>query len=64
MVQPISKAILAQKYAVSPSTMNRLLNVHYYDDLASVGYKKSMRILPPVIIRKFIEIYGEPITEI
>lgn len=58
MSEPVSKAILAQKYRYSASTLQRWMNVHYYDELVAVGYRKSMKLLPPIIVQKFIELHG------
>lgn len=61
--QAISKSILASKYGVSIDTLSNLMNTTYFVALTEVGYEKNMKILPPIIIRKFIELYGEPITD-
>lgn len=59
-IQPITKTILAQKYGLSYSTIKRYLNCMFYAELAEVGYRKNMRILPPAVVKRFIEIYGSP----
>lgn len=63
VTQAISKSLLAEKYGFSVLTLGRLLNDTYFTELTAVGYEKTMKILPPVVIRKFMEIYGEPITD-
>lgn len=61
--QPISKDSLAQKYGISKTTLRKLMNVIYLNDLKTVGYDVNMILLPPNVVRKFIEVYGEPITD-
>ena len=59
--QAINKYALSCKYGISLSSLKKLLNVEYYSQLQEVGYKKYMKILPPKVLSKFIEIHGEPI---
>lgn len=63
VTQAISKSILASKYGISVDTLGNLMNGNYFKELTEVGYEKEMKILPPIIIRKFIELYGEPIND-
>ncbi|MCO5258684.1 MAG: DUF4248 domain-containing protein [Crocinitomicaceae bacterium] len=60
----LSKKELAQKYGISAGTLNNLLNNRYYELLTPLGYEKQQKLLSPCIVRKFIEIYGEPLSEI
>lgn len=60
MCQPVSKSILANKYSLSMTTIQRLLNKVYFKELSEVGYRKEMRILPPLVVKKFVELYGSP----
>jgi hypothetical protein len=55
-----SKAMLAEKYGFSTDKLRRLMNIDLYDELLLVGYKKNDSILPPIVIEKFIELYGAP----
>lgn len=57
----ISKQQLADLYKMSRNTLRNLLNRRYFEILKEVGYKKTMKILPPIVVHKFIEIYGEPL---
>lgn len=58
----LSKKELAQKYKISLTTLQRLLNCRYFDLLKPLGYEKNQKLLSPTVVRKFIEIYGEPLT--
>lgn len=59
----MTKAQLAAKYSISPSTLRKLMNVTFFDELKEVGYNTRQIILSPNVIRKWEEIYGEPINE-
>ena len=58
----MTKAELAEKYTISKSTLQKLLNERYFEKLKKVGYKKQMRILPTKVVREFFNIYGEPLN--
>ena len=58
----IRKSELAEVYGISLSHLGKLLNKRYYDELVKLGYTKKVITLSPVIVRKFIELYGEPLT--
>jgi hypothetical protein len=59
----VTKSILAKKYNLSNEKMAKLLNNDYFEELEKVGYKKDKRnILSPHVVREFIRLYGEPIT--
>lgn len=60
MSKPISKTILAEKYGLSYSSLQRLLNQVFFDELKEVGYTTSSKILPPKVVKKFIDLYGSP----
>jgi hypothetical protein len=60
MASITSKAILADKYGFSTDKLRRLMNIDLYAELLSVGYKKNDSILPPIVVEKFIELYGAP----
>lgn len=61
--QVVTKTTLAQKYGVTRDYLSNLLNKVYFEELETVGYKKDhSNILTPNVVRKFIEVYGEPIT--
>ncbi len=55
-----TKAELANKYNMSADALRELLNVRYYETLKELGYKKTCKIIPPRVVRKFVEIYGKP----
>lgn len=59
----ITKSKLARMYGISDSTLRQLLNVKYYETLKEIGYEKLSRIVPPVVVKKFYELYGEPLTD-
>ncbi len=58
----ITKAQMAEIYGVSATYLREQLNNRYFDELEAVGYKKKDIIISPNVLRKFIEIYGKPIT--
>lgn len=58
----MTKQELARLYNISLSTLRRLLNNRYYEELKAAGYRKTDQIIPPVVIRIFIEIYGPPLN--
>lgn len=60
---PTTKAELAQLYKLSQGVLKRYLNQDYYTELKSVGYEKKMVTLSPKIVRKFIELHGEPLDQ-
>lgn len=55
--------MLADQYGLTRSKLSELLNVQFYDELSAVGYKKHHRLLYPIVVLKFKEIYGEPTEE-
>lgn len=67
MIKPgeiVSKKTLRLKYGLDRHTMDYFMNVQFYDELVKVGYKnKKSKNLTPLIVRKFIELYGEPYEE-
>jgi len=58
-----TKSTLAEKYKMSPSALRSLLNVRYYEHLKPLGYKKRCVILSPIVVRKFVELYGKPLND-
>ncbi|MDX1447217.1 hypothetical protein [Lishizhenia sp.] len=63
MLSPLRKNELADLYPISQSYLRRLMNVVYYKELQEVGYNKYCITLNPKVIRKFFELYGEPLNE-
>lgn len=59
----VTKKSLAQRYGLPSAQMRYYLNVHFFDELEAVGYSQSMRILPPIVVRRFTQLFGEPINE-
>lgn len=57
------KSELAQKYNISLTTLRLLLNERYFIQLQPLGYAKQQQLLSPCVVRKFIELYGEPLKE-
>lgn len=60
------KSELLKLYAnqgLSASQLRFLLNKKYFDQLAPLGYKKQSQFIPPIAVRKFFEIFGEPIKD-
>lgn len=60
----ISKSILAARYGFSTQTLCNLLNGKYFEELEKVGYEKTQKLLSPHVVRKFLELYGEPLDEL
>lgn len=58
-----TKAELAIYIEASASTLRYLLNVKYYEELKELGYQKHKSILPPIVIRRFIEIWGKKLDD-
>lgn len=63
MIMVSTKAELAAKYNMSADALRELLNVRYYEKLKDLGYTKTCKILPPKVVREFVEIYGKPIND-
>lgn len=61
-IEPVTKKLLGIKYGLSANVIGDYLNVQFFEELQKVGYKKEMRILPPIVVRKFIELFGEPLN--
>ena len=59
----MTKKQLAYLYAISSSTLYKLLNETFYEELAKEGYTKKERILSPKVVRKFFELYGHPLND-
>jgi len=57
----MSKKELANLYKLSRGTLAYLLNVRFYKELQVVGYNKEHKTLAPKVVRRFIELYGQPI---
>ncbi len=61
---PTTKAELADLYSLHRAALAKLMNSKniYFEELEKVGYEKNMVTLTPKIIRKFVELHGEPLT--
>lgn len=59
MNEPYTKKLLCQHYSISRKVLGNYMNEIYFDELSLVGYRKEMRVLPPKVVRKFIELYGK-----
>ena len=60
----VTKKSLALRYGLPAAQMRFYLNVHFVDELEAVGYSQKMRILPPKVVRRFTELFGEPINKL
>jgi len=60
---PTTKFELAERYGIAPHVLKILMNVTYFDELATVGYVKTSKMLAPKVIRKFIELHDKPLTD-
>jgi DNA-binding XRE family transcriptional regulator len=58
----ISKAQLAELFDISRTTLSKLLNDTYYDELKPVGYRKTAKCLNPKVVRKIFELHGKPLS--
>lgn len=45
---------------LSASHLRYLLNVKYYEILEPLGYEKQQKFIPPIVLKKFFELFGEP----
>lgn len=54
------KKQLAQDYGITPKVLGYFMNTQFYDELVKVGYEKKMRTLPPKVLNRFFELFGEP----
>jgi hypothetical protein len=48
---------------MSSTTLRKLLNERYFEELKPLGYRKSDKRLSPIVYSKFKEIWGDPINE-
>lgn len=55
----ISKSKIQRLYKISVSTLQRLLNVKYYEVLHAEGYSKTSKNLSPKQFEIFVSLYGE-----
>ncbi len=56
----ITKSELIDIYGFSRTTFSYLFNQKYYDQFIALGYEKNKSILPPIVVQKFIELWGLP----
>lgn len=59
-MQASRKKQIALDFGISPRVLRYYLNVHFYDELSKVGYDKKMRTIPPKVLTRFYELFGEP----
>ena len=57
------KSELAAKYKMSVRALARLLNERYYEELAKLDYRKSVQFVEPIVVRRFVELWGKPLTD-
>lgn len=62
-INSIRKNELATMYGLNREALRILMNVTYKDELEKVGYKIKSITLPPKVVRKFIELHGEPLQD-
>jgi len=60
---PTTKFELAERYGIPQHVLKNLMNVTYFDELETVGYVKTSKMLAPKVIRKFIELHDKPLTD-
>jgi len=58
-MKTLSKKELASKMGVSPSTLQKLLNIDYFDELVICGYHKNLKILSPRMIEVLKNNWGD-----
>lgn len=58
MKKPLSKSQLAEKIGVSSTTLQRLLNDLWYEELKETGYQKNQRLLTIKQIELIKDLYG------
>lgn len=56
----ITKQQLRLIYGLEPKTLQRLMNVTFYEELQKVGYVKTCVTLSPRVVDEFIKLWGEP----
>ncbi|MBI2258161.1 MAG: hypothetical protein HYU67_04590 [Flavobacteriia bacterium] len=59
----ITKFSLRTMYGMSQSSLQKLMNDVFFEDLKEAGYQKNMKIIPPKVLKKFYDLFGEPILE-
>lgn len=59
-MQAQRKKQLALDYGITPRVLRYYMNVHFYDELEKVGYTKQMRTIPPKVVIRFYELFGQP----
>lgn len=57
----MTKKELRQYFNISQGTLSNLLNEKYYKELEPLGYEKRKQIVPPLAVKRFIEIYGKTV---
>lgn len=57
----MTKKELRELYGFSKQTLATLLNKRYYTTLKQEGYVKTDNYISPKVLKKFYEIYGEPL---
>lgn len=55
----ITKAELRDMYNLSRGTLRYLMNVRYYEQFKALGYYKYDKLIPPLVVEKFREIWGD-----
>lgn len=53
---------LYEKDNLTQRKLGDLLNKRYYEELAPLGYVKTAHDVSPKVVRRFFELYGEPIN--
>jgi len=54
---------LYESQGLSSSQLRYLLNKKYYSQLEPLGYEKNSQFMPPLAVRKFFDLFGEPIKD-
>ncbi len=56
-VEGYTKKTLSQELKLNRSQLSFYMNEMFIEELDKVGYKKEMRILPPIVVARFKELW-------
>ncbi len=59
----LTKSELCNLYGISLQTLGKYMNNLFIKELQEVGYRKRMILLPPIVVRKFFDLYGKPLNQ-
>jgi transcriptional regulator with XRE-family HTH domain len=58
MNKPLSKKQVAEKMGISSSTLQKLLNFTWYDELEKCGYNRNLKLLSPRMLQIIYNNWG------